>query len=416
MTEVLQVQNNFAHNVIDKNVFQTYDYVLSKYVVYKLFYLHSIFNIIKNLKYVGHHNLDFLIPKKINYGEFEKNLMLCHNFLVFDKFQFIYNYCHFRECVKKYHDNFSINYAVKCLADEELIKLLIKIDGHFDCASLNEINMVIKNGGNIDNIIFANPMKPKKTIIEAHKLNVNYTTFDSVDEFFKLYEYSPNINLILRIHVDSIAKINLSNKFGMEMSDIVYLLNTKHQHLQKIKGIAFHVGSDNSKSLGYLMALKKTFEIIKLFQENNIEIKIIDLGGGFPFINYKGIIDSIFEVYGSKLKNYKLIFEPGRAICSSVVSYIPDIFQKNNKYYIDNEILYSYFKDSILADRTFYYNSLNMKDHFSIYDSNGVEINTKPMIRNFPSYIKSKNIIFENFGAYTISLAPNNINCYKIYI
>jgi len=416
MTEVLQIQKNIVHDIVDKNIIYTYDSILSKYLIYKLFYYHSIFNLIKNVKYIGNQYLDILIPKIITYSEFKENIMSCHNFLVFDKFQFIYNYCHFRSCVEKYHDNFSINYAVKCLADSEFLKLLIKIDGHFDCASLNEINIITKNGGNINNIIFANPMKPKKTIIEASKLNITYTTFDSIEEFFKLYQYAPNINLILRIHVDSIAKISLSNKFGMEVNDIINLIKTEHIHLQKIKGIAFHVGSDNSKSLGYLMALKKTFDIIELFKNNDIHIKIIDLGGGFPYTNYKNIIDSIFEVYGDKLKKYKLIFEPGRAICSSAVSYIPDIFEKNNKYYIDNEILYSFFKDSIIADRKFFYNSLNINHDFSIYDINGVQINTKPIYINFPNYIKSKNIIFENFGAYTISLAPNNINCYKIYI
>ena len=52
MTEVLQVQENFAHNIIDKNILYTYDHFVSKYIVYKLFYFHSIFNIIKNLKYI----------------------------------------------------------------------------------------------------------------------------------------------------------------------------------------------------------------------------------------------------------------------------------------------------------------------------------------------------------------------------
>lgn len=416
MTEVLKLQKNFVHNIIDDNIIYTYDNIVSKYLIYKLYYCYSMFNMIKNLKHIGNQYLDILIPNRINYQEFENNIMLCHNFLVFDKFQFIYNYCNFKKCVEKYHNNFSINYAVKCLADEELLKVLIKIDGHFDCASLNEINMIIKNGGKVNNIVFANPMKPKKTIMDSNKLGINYTTFDSIDEFYKLHKYAPKMNLILRIHVDSIAKISLSNKFGMETIDIVELLKTDHEHLKKIKGIAFHVGSDNSKSLGYLMALKKTFEIIESFNKKNINIDIIDLGGGFPYIKYENIIDSIFEVYGENLKKYRLIFEPGRAICSSAVSYIPEIIEKNKKYYIDNEILYSYFKDSVLADRTFFYNSLNITNYFSIYDINDNEINTKPIFRNFPNYIKTKNIVFENFGAYTISLAPNDINCFKIYI
>lgn len=416
MTEVLQFQNNFAHNVFNNDIIYLYDDIVSKYLIYKLYYCYSFFNYIKNFKKIDKNYVDLLIPKLVNFQFFKENIILCHNYLVFDKFQFIYNYYNFHSCVEKYHNNFTINYAIKCLPDHELLKILIKCNGKFDCASINEINMIIENGGSCDSIIFANPMKPKKTIIEASKLNIKYTTFDSIDEFYKLYKYAPNMNMILRIHVNSIAKISLSNKFGMDYGDIIDLLNTNHPHLKKIKGIAFHVGSDNSKSLGYLLALKKTFQIIEIFNQHNLHIDIIDLGGGYPFFGYKNIIDSIFEVYGDLLKKYKLIFEPGRAICSSAVSYIPQIAIKNNKIYIDNEIIYSYFKDSVLADRTFYYNKMNIVDDLLVYDINDIEINTKHLYRVFPQYIKSKNIIFENFGAYTLSLAPTDINCYKFYI
>lgn len=417
MTEVLKYENNIEFNIkFDKKSLHIYDDIDCKYIIYNMYYYFSIFNFIKNFKNIDQKYVDLLFPKKIDYPEFKNNLILYHNYLVFDKFQFIYNYYSFYESIKKYHDNFTVNYAVKCLPDQELIKFLIKCHGHFDCASLSEINLILNNGGSENNIIFANPMKPKNTIIAAKNLNIKYTTFDSIDEFYKLYEYAPNINLILRIHVNSIAKINLSNKFGMELEDILDLLKTNHIHLKKIKGLAFHCGSDNSKALGYLLALKRTFEIIEIFEKNNINIEIIDLGGGFPCYNYTKIIDSIFEVYSEKLNKYKLIFEPGRAICSTAVSYIPHISIKNENLYIDNEILYSYFKDSILADRNFCYNKFNIIGDVFIKDINGQKINCKSIDRKFPNYIKAKCIVFENFGAYTISLSPDNINCYKCYI
>lgn len=417
MTEILKYENyNEYYMKHDDKSLNIYNDIDCKYTVYRIHYFFCIFNFIKYFKNIDQKYIDILYPKKIDYQEFKNNIILHHNFLVFNKFQFIYNYYSFYSCIKKHHDNFSINYAVKCLPDENLIKLLIYCHGHFDCASLNEINLILNNGGTVDNIIFANPMKPKNTIISAEKMNIKYTTFDSIDEFYKLQKYAPNIDLILRINVKSIAKINLSNKFGMEFEDILDLLKTKSIHLKKIKGIAFHCGSDNIKSLGYLLGLKNVFEVIDIFDKYNIKIDIIDLGGGFPYYGYDNIIDSIFEVYGDKLKKYKLIFEPGRAICSSVVSYIPHISINKNNFIIDNEILYSYFKDSILADRYFYYDSFNIENSVKIMDINGIKIKCKPIIRNFPKFIKAKCIVFENFGAYTISLSPDNINCYKCYI
>jgi len=416
MTEILSISSQvLKKNICTSSNILFDDEIYSKYLIYKIHYVHNLFNIVKNINNIDKKYIDFLKPSLISFEDFKKNILFFNNFMILNKFQFIYNYHDFYFHINKYHCNFTINYAVKCLPDDIFLQTLSKCNGHFDCASIGEIQKVLDNGGSVENIIFANPMKTRKAIQIAQSIGIKLTTFDTVEEFLKLYEVGNDIDLVLRISVNSYAKINLSTKFGMDDDELDILLSKNHPHLKKIKGIAFHVGSDNNKSLGWLLAIKKALSIVKLFKKIGVNIEILDLGGGFPEIGYNNIIDSIFEVYGYKLSKFKLIFEPGRALCSTCVSYIPMINVHENKAIIDNEILHSYFKDSVIADRVFPY--FNVSCEFdNLYDTNNELIRTNKVSKSKIVDIKNQNMIFFNFGAYTVSLASSNVYCYKVYL
>lgn len=416
MTEILSISSQvLKKNILSSSNVLFDDEIYSKYLIYKIYYINNLFNIVKNLKDIDKKYLEFIKPSLISFEDFKKNILFFNNFMILNKFQFVYNYFDFHFHVNKHHTNSTINYAVKCLPDDVFLNTLAKCNGHYDCASIGEIQKVLDNGGSVDNIIFANPMKTRKAIQIAQNIGIKLTTFDTVEEFLKLYEFGKDIDLVLRISVNSYAKINLSTKFGMEDDELDNLLYSNHPHLKKIKGIAFHVGSDNNKSLGWLLAIKKALAIVKRFKKIGINIEILDLGGGFPEVGYSNIIDSIFEVYGYKLSKFRLIFEPGRALCSTCVSYVPTISVNENKAFIDNEILHSYFKDCVIADRVFPY--LNMSCDFNnLYDTNNDIIKTNRISKNKIIDIKNQNMIFFNFGAYTVSLASSNVYCYKMYL
>lgn len=397
--------------------FKNANSIEKKYILVKLMYINSLFHFIQCYKFIPYEFADMLFPKLISFTEFKQQCEYSDNILLFNKFRFIYNYFTFYANVANYHSDFTVNFAVKCLCDDTFISCLAKCQAHFDCASKNEIECVLKYTDS-QKIIFANPYKTKASIVYSKSKKVQYTTFDSYDELIKLYNFNPDCNLILRINVDSFAKINLSTKFGIYDDDLIMLLESNHCHLSKIVGISFHVGSDSNNSLGWLLALEKVKKTVKLLSKYGINIQIIDLGGGFNFYNLKLVMCSIFENYGDFLCKYKLIFEPGRSLVNDTVLYIPNYEVVDSCAVLDSEILFSYFRDSKLVNRTFYYIS---KNYFNdIVDSEMQVINTckvRKYSNLYNMFCDDEIIIFINFGAYTLSIScEKSIRSFKIYI
>ena len=180
-------------------------------------------------------------------------------------------------------------YAVKCNPDRAIIKTLAKLGANFDCASRNEINLVLgvaKELGLVKppEIIFANPCKPRAHIIEAVCKGVRMVTFDNVEEVRKCGAISKKIELVLRIITnDSGSQCRLSSKFGAPKSRWPHLLAAAKEEGLQVIGVSFHVGSGCRDSSRYELALldaKVLFEMAE--REFGFKMHILDIGGGFP--------------------------------------------------------------------------------------------------------------------------------------
>jgi ornithine decarboxylase len=84
-----------------------------------------------------------------------------------------------------------IHYAVKTNCDDMIIREMVKLGQNFDCASIGEINKVLRMGAKPEHIIFAHPCKSKQQILGAKKLGVKLMTFDSVEEAVSIHSVFP---------------------------------------------------------------------------------------------------------------------------------------------------------------------------------------------------------------------------------
>ena len=81
-------------------------------------------------------------------------------------------------------------YAVKCIDDPVILTVLAKLGCGFDCASEGEIRKVLKlNITSSENIIFANPCKPKRAVRFADAVGINVMTFDSMEDLSKMRKF-----------------------------------------------------------------------------------------------------------------------------------------------------------------------------------------------------------------------------------
>jgi ornithine decarboxylase len=228
---------------------------------------------------------------------------------------------------KKHLPTVQPHYAVKCNPSREIIAMLSAMGCSYDCASGAEVAAVIDgNYASPDDIVYANPCKTIPDMQRAKSYGVRYVTFDNPDELAKLAAHMPHCKAILRIKTnDSAAVCQFSTKFGASMSIVPMLLRRAQELGVQVVGCSFHVGSGNNDPNAYLNSIRDARSVFDQGIEIGFEMKVLDLGGGFPGseppIGPDGKPECLsFEEIASHIRPYleeyfssaRVIAEPGR--------------------------------------------------------------------------------------------------------
>jgi ornithine decarboxylase len=226
-------------------------------------------------------------------------------------------------------DNIQIFYAVKANNHNPLIKELIRNGFGFDVASKEEINLVISAGCHPSKITFSAPSKKEEDIKYANEKGIKYFAFDSQYEAEKILKNVKNPILFARIaHHSKDAIFNLSSKFGMNESYFKFILRKAKKENWPLKGITFHVGSQNSSPNSWNLALKHVESLLKHAQNLNIDFSYLNIGGGLPAAysadiqpieNYIEKIIDYCRYIKFKFPNLEVFVEPGRAIAANTM-------------------------------------------------------------------------------------------------
>jgi len=245
-----------------------------------------------------------------------------------------------------------IYYAVKANPHPFIIQLLDEAGSSFDVASLQEIQLVLNHGVSPDRMILANTIKRKRGIRFAREVGVNRMTYDNSDEINKIAGVFPESSVILRIKTPSNgSRINLSYKFGAEPSEALELLLKAREAGLKPIGISFHVGSPCTNVENYIVSLKLVVNIFEQAAVRGIDLKLVDIGGGFPLQVYQkeskeASVESMGKVLSPLLveyfgKNCIFVAEPGRSLVGSACVLITKVIGRakrsgKNWYYLDD--------------------------------------------------------------------------------
>src|SRR5882724_878065 len=116
------------------------------------------------------------------------------------------NYAEF----KKHLPKVQAYYAVKANAEPAIVRTLFKAGASFDVASLPEFMLVYENIRRLparqqqdfiwDKIIYANPTKPKETLLELDRYKP-LVTYDNLLELKKIKQSAPHAGVVLRLRV-----------------------------------------------------------------------------------------------------------------------------------------------------------------------------------------------------------------------
>jgi ornithine decarboxylase len=270
------------------------------------------------------------------------------------------NYAAFQKHLPKVQGYF----AVKANPAPEIVRTLYAAGASFDVASLPEFRLVYENIKALpakeqqdfiwDKIIYANPTKPKETLqaLDPYKPLV---TFDNLNELKKIKQFAPHAGVVLRLRVPNTGSmVELSSKFGCEAGEAVDLVLAAFQMGLVVEGLSFHVGSQCTNFQNFVQALNMAAAVMNESRSRGHEIKILDIGGGFPAAYDRHVkpfsllarkinaeIDRLFS------KEIEIIAEPGRFLVATAATSLAKIIGKAIRegktcYYIDDSVYHTY--------------------------------------------------------------------------
>ena len=223
-------------------------------------------------------------------------------------------------------------YAIKANPHRRILELMRNLGSNFDVASDGEIMELASLGVDGSRMIYANPMKTVNGLRACRNAGVGKMTFDSAGEIDKMARECPGATALLRIRIDnSSAHVDLNKKFGAGREQALELLQKAKAAGLDAAGIAFHVGSQTTSADPYLNALDIAREIFEEAAANGMQLRIMDIGGGFPIpepkvrFNLAEMLKQINARLDEDFPGVEIWCEPGRFICGTAVNLITSV-------------------------------------------------------------------------------------------
>ncbi len=255
-------------------------------------------------------------------------------------------------------------FAVKANAEPAIVRTLCKAGASFDVASLPEFMLVYENIKKLpakaqqdfiwDKIIYANPTKPKETLLALDKYKP-LVTYDNLTEIKKIKRYAPHAGVVLRLGVANTgSQCELSNKFGCDPGEAVDLIEAAFKLGLVVEGLSFHVGSQCTNFENFVQALNTAAAVINEARARGHEIKILDIGGGFPAPYNKHVkpVAELARVINAEIdrlfdKDIQILAEPGRFLVATAATSVARVIGKAVRsgkqcYYIDDSVYHTF--------------------------------------------------------------------------
>ena len=280
------------------------------------------------------------------------------------------NYATFR----KYLPKVQAYYAVKANPAPEIVRTLYKAGASFDVASMPEFLRVHENIEHLpakarqdfiwDKIIYANPIKPKETLqaLDEYKPLI---TYDNLDELRKIKRYAPHAGLVLRLRVPNTGSlVELSSKFGCDSGEAADLILEAFRIGLVVEGLSFHVGSQCANFDNFVQALNIAAAVRQEASSRGHEIKILDIGGGFPVAYDSGTkpLSALAKKINAEIdrlftKDIEILAEPGRFLVATAATALARVIGKAFRdgkrcYYIDDSVYHTF--SGIVFDHVHY--------------------------------------------------------------
>jgi diaminopimelate decarboxylase len=237
---------------------------------------------------------------------------------------------------------YKVHYAVKANPNPRILKIISSFGFGADCVSWNEIDAAIKAGFNPNEIVFAGVGKSDYEIshaIEAGIFCFNCESIPEIEVIDKIAEdqnkvavISLRINPLIDAHTHKYITTGIEeSKFGIHTWQLEEVLK-RISELKNIKltGMHFHVGSQITRMSVFQSLCAHINELQEWFASHNINLEVVNVGGGLGIDYEKPDRTPGFAEYFSLIDEFVMLrpgqvlhLEPGRSVvgqCGSLIS------------------------------------------------------------------------------------------------
>jgi ornithine decarboxylase len=265
-----------------------------------------------------------------------------------------------------------------------------------------------------DKVIYANPTKPKETLmwLDQYKPLV---TYDNLAELKKIQQYAPHAGVVLRLRVANTgSQCELSSKFGCDPGEAVDLIVGAFELGLTVEGLSFHVGSQCTNFENFVQALNVAVAVIKEARERGHEIKILDIGGGFPapYNRHVKPFEELASLINTEIdrllpRDLQILAEPGRFLVATAATAVSKVIGKAVRdgktcYYIDDSVYHTF--SGIIFDHCQYHLSAFKKgktEVCAVFGQTCDGLDTISQAELLPD-LEIEDLLFsENIGAYS---------------
>lgn len=376
----------------------------------------------QNLRYVGKN----LFVEKLSI----KNILKKNKtpFYIYSENQITFNFLKFANTFRK--TNPLICFAAKSNSNSNILRILGRLGAGADVVSGGELLKALKAGIKPNKIVFSGVGKTEeelKIAINKRILLINCESESEaklINNLAKKLKKKVSIGFRLNPNVDAKTHKNIStgkaeNKFGLSIKNFKIFLKTINSFKNiKLEALSVHIGSQILNDAPF----RKTLNVMsKLIKELKLNLKYVDLGGGFG-INYTDKEKPInLNKYSKLVHNFakklkcRIIFEPGRSIIGNtglLISKIQFIKKGTNKNFIILDAgmndfmrpaLYEAFHKIIPISKK----SSRMKDKIEFVGPICESTCKFGVYKNYPKVNENDFVAITNVGAYGSSLSSN---------
>jgi ornithine decarboxylase len=330
------------------------------------------------------------------------------------------NYAEFKRHLPKVQAYF----AVKANPAPEIVRTLYRAGASFDVASLPEFMLVYENIRRLppkaqqdfiwDKIIYANPTKPKETLLALDRYKP-LVTYDNLNELKKIRQYAPHAGVVLRLRVPNTGSmVELSSKFGCDAGEAVDLVQAAFAMGLVVEGLSFHVGSQCTNFENFVQALNMAAAVMRESKSRGREIKILDIGGGFPAHYDKHVrpFSQLARKINAEIKrlfppDIQILAEPGRFLVATAATSVARIIGKTVRdgkpcYYIDDSVYHTF--SGIIFDHCQYHLQAFKKgktDICAVFGQTCDGLDTISQSEELPDLEIEELVFSKNIGAYS---------------